>query len=208
MELETLRDVCHVLGGLLLDGARVPLLEEIRAQRSLRDLSKAAGGELGQALVAADRGLEQARAIDLAEDYTRMFIASAEAGARSKLLVPPWEDCHTGSERHVLGERSLAAFKAYLSAGLGFEGMKDGPSDHIGIELCFVAALLDEEAQGTRDDASRHQFVELHLGRFAATLGAAIEGAARSGFWRDLGRALIALSPLLQHPEAAQLAAG
>jgi len=199
MRLEDLRDACHLLGGLLLDGANVPMLEEVRSRGEAKRLGGAAHGPLGDRLEAMHAGLEADSAAELAAEYTRLFLANGEGGARSKLPVPPWEDCYVDrGERSVHGERSLAAFKAYVDAGLGFAGMKGAPSDHIGLELCFVAALLDEEARGARDETARRSFVNGHLGTFAESLAATLVDSARRPFWSELGKALSALPRAIQ----------
>ncbi|MHB8874628.1 MAG: TorD/DmsD family molecular chaperone [Myxococcaceae bacterium] len=204
--LEDLRDACHLLGGLLLDGANVRLLEEVRGLREARRLAGASQKPLSERLEAMQEGLETDSAADLAAEYTRLFMANADNGARGKLPVPPWEDCYGGGDRRVHGERSLAAFKTYVEAGLGFEGMKGVPSDHIGLELCFVAALLDEEVRGARDDSARRAFVNGHLAAFAPVLGTTLVDSARRPFWSEVGKALTALPREVQ--PAAELRAG
>jgi len=199
MRLEELRDACHLIGGLLLDGANVPMLEEVRGRGEAKRLGSAAQGPLGERLKAMQAGLETDSATDLATEYTRLFLANAEGGARAKVPVPPWEDCYVDrGERSVHGERSLAAFKAYVDAGLGFPGMKGMPSDHIGLELCFVAALLDEESRGTRDETARRSFVNGHLGTFAESLATTLIDSARRPFWGEVGKALSALPRAIQ----------
>lgn len=202
MQAEPLRDICHLLGGLLLDGANVSLLDKVREQRMATHLAEASEGLLADRMRAIEAGLEADSSAVLAAEYTRLFIANGEAGARGKIPVPPYEDCHSNGDGQVLGERSLAAFKAYVAAGLGFEGMKGHPSDHIGLELCFVAALLNEEANGARDESARCAFMNGHLASFAATVGGALIATSRRPFWAGVGRALSALPRGLQ-PAAA-----
>jgi len=189
-----LRDVCWLLGGLALGGARPDLLREVRQGGVTAKLGVALGGQLGEALATMQRALEAEEPDALATEYTRLMVTNADRGARSPLPVPPWEDCYKGEGRKVMGSRSQTALRAYAAAALGFEGMKEQPADHIGLELCFVAALLDEEARGARDATARAAFVSEHIRGFSPALGRALTDAARTTFWREAGRA-IALLP-------------
>jgi len=189
-----LRDVCRLLGGLALEGAKPDLLREIQHEGAAAKLGLAMGGRLGEALTAMQGALDEEDPDALAAEYTRLMVANADRGARSPLPVPPWEDCYTGDGRKVLGPRSQAALRAYAAAALGFEGMKEQPADHVGLELCFVAALLDEEEKGARDATTRAAFVNEHLRAFSPALGRTLTDAARTTFWREAGRA-IALLP-------------
>lgn len=202
MDRAAQRDICHLLGGLLLDGAKLPLLDEVRQLHRAEKLGRAVPGDLGRHLLAMQDALEKDTTEDLAAEYTRLFLANGAEGARAKLAVSPWEDCHTGGERQVLGARSQAAFRAYVKAGFGFDGMKEKPSDHIGLELCFVAALLDEELKGERDESSRRAFLGEHLAGFARTVGTALEAEARKSFWKEVGAALATLPSTLVPAES------
>ena len=189
-----LRDVCSLLGGLALHGAQVDLLRAIQRENAATRLATSFGGEMAQALTRMQEALAEEGHAPVAKEYTRLMVANGEGGARSALPVPPWEDCYAGGERKVLGERSRAALNAYAAAKLGFDGMTEQPADHIGLELCFVAALLDEEERGERDATARTAFVDEHLKNFSPSLGRTLADAAHESFWRETGRA-IALLP-------------
>lgn len=199
-----MREVLALLGGLLLEGAATGLLDELRAEQVFARSSSAAGGPLGAALGAAQASLDEADSNALATEYTRLFILPA-GGPRGRLVIPPWEDCWLGEERTVLGERSRAAMLAYAGAGIGFDAMDERPSDHLGLELCFVSALLVEEEAGERDGAARRAFVREHVQRFAPLIGAALARESREPFWRALGDALTALPDPLARLDAGAL---
>ena len=95
------------------------------------------------------------------------------------------------------GERTRAVLKAYIEAGLGFDQIKEQPADSIGLELLFVAALLDEEVAGAREASARKAFVAEHLGPFARVLGNVLVTASKTEFWRETGRALVLLPDAL-----------
>jgi TorA maturation chaperone TorD len=194
-----LRKACQLLGGLALEGAQPELLCELRHSGLAGDLGRSVGGELGAALEAMQQALGREDAEALAAEYTRLMVASADGGGRRPLPVPPWEDCYRGGERRVLGPRSQAALRAYAAAELGFDGMKEQPADHLGLELCFVAALLAEEERGERDDSARRAFLSDHLASFSPAIGHALASAARADFWREMGRAVVQLpAPLVR----------
>lgn len=191
------RDVCHVLGGLFLDGANIELLGALAQDGTLERVGSAAPEPIGACLAAIHEALNADDSAVIAREYTRLFVATTDGGARLPLLVPPWEDCWLGSERRVLGERSRAVLAFYVAAGLGFDTMTEQPSDHVGLELCFVAALLDEEAAGQRDHSVRDAFARAHIGRLAPRLGEALARESKVAFWGAAGRALVALPGLL-----------
>ena len=97
----------------------------------------------------------------------------------------------------MLGPRCRAVLGAYVEAGLGFDAMTQRPADHIGLELCFVAELCDQEARGERDGAARDAFVRRHLAVVCSAVGTALARKARGPLWRDVGRALSALPSFL-----------
>lgn len=200
--------VCRLLGGLLLDGANTALLAALDRDQILGELGVEVGGELGAALTAAQSSLRLEGAELVAREFTRLFVASSDGGARLPLLVPPWEDCWVGAERRVLGPRSRAVLRAYVEAGLGFDAMAERPADHVGLELCFVAELYDQEERGERDPSARDAFVRRHLGVVASAVGAALAGRARGPHWRDVGRALVALPSFLGCPSLDVAVAG
>lgn len=181
-----LRDTLDLLAWLTLEGGRVDALRRLRTIAA-----PDAPGEFGDR---ARELLSQLASSDLDEvtvEFTRLMVA--DCAARSPLPVPPWEDCWVGDERTVMGPRSQAALLSYAQAELGFDGIKDHPADHIGLELLFVAALLDEEQRGERDNAARVRFVDEHLRRFCPAIGKALATQARHPVWRAVGETLAAL---------------
>lgn len=186
-----LSDACHLLGGLLLEGADRAMLAQVRETGAARALGEALGGPLGGALEALHG--ELGGDLDaVALEFTRLMIADGTAGARARIPVRPWEDCYCGPG-DVMGQRRLAVLRAYVAAALGFDEMKTQPADHIGLELCFVSALLQDEAKGERDDAARAAFTREHLDGFARKIGGELVAKSRHGAWRAVGTALTAL---------------
>jgi len=197
MSTSDLRDTCQLLGGLALDGARVDLLREIQRDGTAARLGTSLGDELGVALSAMQHALDEEELESLAVEFTRLLIAS---GARKPVPVPPWEDCYVGKGRVVQGDRSRAALLAYATARFAFDGITEQPADHMGLELCFVAALLDEERSGERDGTARAAFVEEHLKTFSPAFGRTLSEAAGKSFWREAGKAIAMLPAALSGP--------
>ena len=184
------RDLCRLLGGLMLDGANPALLAELLVHRSASRLGDALGGDLSATLSAIEEALGREGIPATAAEYTRLTVADGR-GARRPVPVPLWEDVHLGGERRVHGERSRQVRKAYLDAGLGYDGIQQAPADHVGLEFLFVAALLEEERHGRRDSSARRDFVATHLGPCAAAVGWALQHAAKGGVWRGVGRSIV-----------------
>ncbi len=193
-----LRDLCRLLGELTLRGWRVEVLRRFRQEGLARRLSTLFEDELGGALEVLHGALCREEAEAIAAEYTRLMVASGAPGEKSRLLVPPWEDCYSGDgSREVLGAQSRAVLQAYAAARLGFDGMTREPADHIGLELCFTASLLEEEERGERDDSARLAFAAAHLRRFSLAFGEALRDAAREGVWQETGRTLALLPGVL-----------
>ncbi len=190
MDASKIRDVCQLLGGLALDGANLQLLQRIHHDGAADELAGRVEGPLGEALRGLSGGTESTE--QLAAEFTRLTLIGPKA--RGRPPIPPIEDAWSeGTSRKLVGDRSLAVMKAYAAASLGFDGMKGEPSDHIGLELCFVAALADEESQGARDSSARDQFVKDHLAGFAPRFGGALREQSTMAFWRAVGAALVEL---------------
>lgn len=200
--LEGARDLCALIGGLLLDGASQALLGELAATGRAADLAARVGGALAAPLGAMQEALRQEGIHAVAAEYTRLTVADGTAGPRRPVPVPLWADVQLGNTRQVLGPRSRAALESYLAAGLGFHGMREVPADHVGLELLFLAALLDQELRGERDAAARTAFLGEHLKPLAEAVGGSFQVEARDAFWRALGAAL-SLVPVAAAPDDA-----
>lgn len=66
--------------------------------------------------------------------------------------------------------------------------------DHLGVELAFVAELLEQSAAGERElrrlEKEIKRFWSLHLGRWARGFGRLVERAADHSFYREMARLL------------------
>lgn len=193
--MESIRDVCRLLGGLTLEGAKPEVLSSVRDTGLAEQLADQVDGPLAAALRELRVAAFATSVEELGVEYTRLVLTGTSR--RKPAPVPPWEDCWQGTGRAVMGERSRAALLSYAAANLGFDGLKDRPADHIGLELLFVATLLDEELSAGRDASSRAAFVRDHLTSFCPAIGAAFVSASPSPFWSAVGAALSALPPWL-----------
>ncbi|MCC6746160.1 MAG: molecular chaperone TorD family protein [Deltaproteobacteria bacterium] len=183
----------HLIGGLLrecptaelLDGMRTEgVLERLAAKATGAPALSAALGRLGQSL----RETEHTDAIRT--DYGLLFL-----GLGRKALAPPWESLYRAEDREVWGEPAREVLRCYAEAGVGYDGMKQIPPDHVGLELTFLATLADREPAGS--EAQRH-FVDRHLAQWIPAFVDKVKGGAKTGFMRALAEALHALIALDQ----------
>ncbi len=203
-QMSALAETLALLGGILLKGTDGGLFDELREEPIVAELAALLIGPLGDALNALQNALNHEETSLLVEEYARLFVVPA-GGAWGHVIVPPWEDCWTGRERRVMGERSHAAMRAYAAAGVGFEAMGEKPADHVGLELCFIATLLNEELDGARDGAARRAFGREHLEHFLPQIGKALSQASTSEFWKSFGSALEALPAVLGQVDVVSL---
>jgi TorA maturation chaperone TorD len=189
MTTHELSDLTRAIGGIVLDGARADLHDTVRSTGMLRDLA-AAATPFAAALTALHDALQATTAIAVAQDFTRLTIVNAVDGKRRPVPAPLYEDCYQGGPREVMGDRHRAVVRAFAGAGLGFDGMEASPVDHVGLELTFVAQLLEEELEGRRGPEVRHAFVREHLRPLATRFGANLVEASQERFWQVLGRLL------------------
>lgn len=126
------------------------------------------------------------------EDYTRLFEGPG------RLLAPPWESVHLSASGLTFQEQTLAVRRWYRRYGLESLKIHNEPDDHIGLELSFLAYLMNQtvaaleagDAAGADSfvDAQRW-FISEHLGRWIGMWAEQVEGNARTDFWR--GTALL-----------------
>jgi TorA maturation chaperone TorD len=128
---------------------------------------------------------------DLACEYATLFAASGG--------FPPVESVRlTG---RYMQDPAYRTAETYQRAGCAVSrGRFEMFADHLGVELAFVAELLDRHAIAvTEGDATRRReldkeirrFWTLHLGRWVRGYGRLIERAANHSFYREMARFLV-----------------
>jgi TorA maturation chaperone TorD len=120
-------------------------------------------------------------------DYTRLFIGPYH------LPCPPYESVYTTPEKLLLQDATQEVQSLYLRAGIEVTTEHFMP-DHVGVELGFLAALV-ERAASNPDLAIRYAglaetFLEAHVRAWVPRFASDLEAAAETPFYQALARLL------------------
>lgn len=190
---ESLHSRAHwyrLLAGVFAEEPQAAFLREFRSEVCLASLA-----ELGVNF-ADDFLAEQEEALleSLAAEYTMLFVAPGG--------FPPMESVRLqgGLQQSALNETR----DAYAAEGFVVQsGRFAAFDDHLAVEMQFVAALLERQAEAQeRDDAdearrldkSIKRFWSKHLGRWVRGYAGLVEEAAAHSFYREMARLLDAFA--------------
>lgn len=144
---------------------------------------------LAETALALGCAFQQNEQQTLLVDYAALFVGPGP------LLAAPYGSVYLEKGRRVMGDSTQSAGEFYRSAGLTFaDGFTELP-DHIAVELEFCSYLLQRQlaAEGSADaDAAgywqeqRRRFLQQHLGRWVASLCAAVRDNAETTFYQQL----------------------
>jgi TorA maturation chaperone TorD len=190
---EALREQCleraqtyRLLGGVFAQEPNGQLLAALRAPEALRAL-----GEAGLRFDADFTNTPLEELVEaLATEYATLFVASGG--------FPPVESVRLTGRYYQ--EPNFSVKAAYRDAG--FEVQRDRFhvfEDQLGIELMFVAALLERAAGalGAQDmpaylraERDIKRFWALHLGRWVRGYASLVQRATEHSFYREMARLL------------------
>ncbi len=123
---------------------------------------------------------------ELLWEYTRLFIGPY------KLPCPPWESVYTSPKKLMMQEAADQVLAIYGEAGL-VVSTSDVLPDHIGVELNFLAVLLQETHLETEQkdhylDMSERFLVE-HLLRWVPEFTSDMENATETPLYKAVAKA-------------------
>lgn len=159
--------VSGFLARLLLD----PPTEELHELLGRRADPPLVHDGLGARVEAVARLYREADPLDLAKEWTRLFVGPKAAPCR------PWHDTweHEGPPR-LRGEKHASMLRYWRRAGLEPVNLETEPADHAGLVFALVSALAARAAEGEDVKPLLEELwgahVESWLPRFAATLEA------------------------------------
>lgn len=126
-------------------------------------------------------------------EYTRLFIGP------ERLPTPPWESAYCNESRLLFQIETLAVRKFYLKYGFISPVPGSEAEDHLGLELDFMAKLIDL-ALSEIDSQNRARvqtilsdqkvFLEEHLLKWVPALCQDIVQNADTGFYQGLAKVL------------------
>lgn len=176
----------RLLGGVFVEEPGAGFLAAIRGEASLRSLADAGIAFDADFLESDETALAEA----LACEYTTLFASSGG--------FPPFESVRlTGRYKQ---EPCFQTEQVYRAMGFTLgKGRFEIFSDHLGVELMFVAELLERSAVALESDdlpgykrleKEIKRFWTLHLGRWVRGYCRLIERAAQHSFYREMARFL------------------
>jgi TorA maturation chaperone TorD len=190
-ELSRMRaNVFRMLSGLFLAEPAEELLEKLALEETWEIIGWFAGPGSCQPL----RDLAQSGRLSAAELRAAFHaLFHVPLGA----FVFPFESCYrvASPPGPLMGPPAIEVQSAYAAAGFATVPELAEPPDHAGVELAFVAALLDEQAaaQEAGDEekaaaaAGRIQaFCRDHLGRWLPALRDRIRSTGVSAFYTEV----------------------
>lgn len=176
----------RLLAGVFAEEPSPAFLDALRAPDVLRSLEEA-GAKF-------DTDFTEAAAVDLCEElaaeYATMFLASGG--------FPPVESVRLTGRYYQ--EPNFAVKKAYKEAGFEVAGGRFRVfEDQLGVELTFVAALLERAAAALvlrgvpnylRIERDVRRFWALHLGRWVRGYARLVQRATEHSFYREMAKLL------------------
>ena len=144
MNREHLSIILPVLGKLLYSYPTRDFLAKTREAQLFGDIPYISGSE---AFAEGQKLLEEWETSDGAydaciSDYQDLFV-----GVRDRVKVPIWESFFTAPEPMMFTDSTLKARLWYDRYGMEIKNIRHEPDDHMGIELMFLAYLLDKDPE-------------------------------------------------------------
>lgn len=182
MEMVTPSEAIELLSSMYLCKPSREALENWKTALSgdvslfLDELKKA----INEIDITSDTELEE-----LLWEYTRLFIGPY------KLPCPPWESVYTSPKRLMMQDAAGQVRELYAEAGLTIN-TDDVMPDHIGVELNFLAVLLQRthSVSGDKEEQVKRtgKLLNDHLLKWTPKFTQDMEDAAETPFFRALAR--------------------
>jgi TorA maturation chaperone TorD len=109
-------------------------------------------------------------------DYMRLLVGAG------KVLAPPWGSVYLDEDRLLFNEDTLRVRQFYEHHGMMLKDKYKEPDDHIGLELEFIAYLLESgKFEEVRD------FAATFVSPWVFQWNADVQKHAKTGFYKALG---------------------
>lgn len=124
-------------------------------------------------------------ATEAAADHLRLFSGPDP-------LTPPWESVWREKDKLLFGETTAQIARLYADWGLEIQGEGHAPQDHLGLELSFLAWLLEcalndmLSLSGMPALSAARMLMEEHILQFAPQLLAEAQRHASSDYYRQI----------------------
>lgn len=184
--------VCRWAGAMFLaapDAAALALYREADGAALLADLA----ADLALAPPAATLGALSAPGADIAAGAERLAVAHSAAflvGARH--APAPYASVWLSPRGTLFQEPARAMARLLAEAGLELEDGVREPPDHLGLQLNFLAELLNRDAAGRPLPVVPQDFAADHVLSWLPRFASACEGLPNQFFYPALARGLLA----------------
>lgn len=142
---------------------------------------------------------------DLAADYAKTFLAAGDAAGKAAF---PYESVYTGTDSQFGGSVQMNLNADYASRGFTMrEDMFKIMEDHIGLEFCYMAEMLKEQAeaieageQKAADKLAKDQkkFFKRHIINWVMMFANDIYKYSERDFYKSIARITIGFMELEQ----------
>lgn len=111
-----------------------------------------------------------------------LFAGSGEVKAA------PWGSVYQNSDASLNDEHTLAVRRLYQGTNFKVADLGRGPEDHIGLEMLFMAKIIEQEDLLSCADSLELQkeMLAKHLSAFLGEFEERVEKSARIDFYRDI----------------------
>lgn len=119
---------------------------------------------------------------ELLADNTYLFAGLQE------MVAPPWESFYFNKERMIFQKETMEVRSWYRNYGLQISKLHNEPDDHIGLELVFIARLLEKALHEQAPDtlSAAYAFVVEHPLRWAEQWASRVKEHAKSDLYTGL----------------------
>lgn len=160
--------------------------EEIK--EALKLLTEGGFEEPLQSLKDFFKGEREAISLEVAREYTRLFI-----NAFPHVVAPPYGSVYMEKDGQVYGKFTSEVVSFYHETGFTLKGDLHDLPDHIAHELEFMGILANRESQATSSEKIRLEEMQIDFfSRFllpwVPVFCEKIEGNSHSPFYRHLGQ--------------------
>jgi TorA maturation chaperone TorD len=176
MNRNNLTIMLPVLGKLLYTYPDEGFLCKIREARLFDDMPYISGQNGFTEAVELMRGWQDTGDDSaVISDYQDLFV-----GIRGRVKVPAWESVYVAPEPVMFGGCTLDVRRWYDRHGIQIKNIRREPDDHIGLELMFLARLMEI------DPAEAEEFFTKHIAPWYGKFFKMMEQYATTGFYRGL----------------------
>lgn len=185
--------IYNFLGSIYKQGVTADILNFMADKEAMDDLAEIIDNSLWKQGIRllqqeiSDKVQESCYLDELNEEYTELFIGPGH------LEAPPWESVYLTREHLLFGEPTFKVRNFYHSFGIECSTGENEPDDHIGLELLFMAKLIEKTLANIAENKSikkeimgQKNFLEEHIMQWVPAFCNDLRKAAKHKFFYQL----------------------